>query len=252
MTYFNRKYQLDKTLLSLTKSNHKNFSVVIVDDASTDKLVIEKEYPFNIEVINITPEEKTWTNPEPAYNRGILKALELNPAIIMLQNAECYHNDDVLLCTETELNDTNYLSFACFSLDEPTTFSDHALNDIVHSNNRCAVYNGECAWYNHSEIRPVAYDFCSAITVNNLKLLNGYDERFSSGNAYGDNYLLNRVKMLDLYIMIIDYPFVVHQWHYNIPPHPDHPALADKNLKLLDELTMKGDYRAVHLYTPDL
>ena len=100
--------------------------------------------------------------------------------------------------------------------------------------------------------RPVAYDFCSAITVDNLKKLNGYDERFSNGCAYGDNYLLNRIIMLDLNVEIIDYPFAVHQWHYTNPSVPNKQALVDRNHNLLIELTAKGEFRAEHTYTPDL
>lgn len=252
MTYFNRKFQLNKTLLSLLQSEFKNFNVIIVDDASDDPLTIDQVYPFEIEVINIIKEEKTWTNPEPAYNKGILKALESKPDVIVLQNAECYHNGDVLSYISKNLTEENYLSFGCFSLDEETTFSDHALNDIVHANNCGAIINGENAWYNHSIYRSVAYDFCSAITVNNLKKLNGYDERFSSGCAYGDNYLLNRVRMLGLNVEIIDYPFVVHQWHYTNPSVPNKQQLVDRNSNLLIELTVQGNYKAEHLFTPNL
>jgi glycosyltransferase involved in cell wall biosynthesis len=252
MTYFNRKYQLEKTLFSLMESEHKDFSIVIVDDASDIPLAINGSYGFPIEVINITKEEKQWTNPEPAYNKGIIKALESKPDIIFLQNAECYHTKDVLKYANDNLTELNYLSFGCFSLDEKTTFSEFDINEIMGINNCGAIIDGENAWYNHSIHRPVAYDFCSAITANNLRRLNGYDERFSNGVAYGDNYLLNRIKMLGLDVRIIDFPFVVHQWHYTNPSHPNQAGLLERNSNLLIELTQLNNYKADHLFTPDL
>jgi GT2 family glycosyltransferase len=251
MTYFNRKYQLEKTLFSLMESEHKDFSVVIVDDASNVPLVLNGSYGFPIEIINITKEEKQWTNPEPAYNKGILKALESNPNAIVLQNAECYHIGDILNHIEDNLTESNYLTFGCYSLDEKTTFSEFDINEIINANNRGATIDGENAWYNHTIHRPVAFDFCSAITSNNLKKLNGYDERFSTGVAYGDNFLLNRIKMLGLNVHIIDIPFVVHQWHYTNMCHPNQEQLLEKNSNLLVELCLQNNFRAEHIYTND-
>ena len=247
-TYFQRQEQLNKTLFSIAKSSHKDFEVIIVDDCSPDDIILP-EVDFSVTAIKM--KDKTWTNPEPAYNTGIIEALKGNPDIIILQNAECYHSGDILSYAQ-KINSENYISFGCYSLNKETTFSDHNISEVIQANNVRAVDNGQNAWYNHPVHRPVGYDFCSAISADNLRKLNGYDERFSLGCAYGDDYLIERVKMLGLKIEITETPFVVHQWHYSNPYHPDHELLCRRNAELLKQLVPENNYRAEHLFTPNL
>jgi len=248
MTYFERQFQLNKTLESLKYSHHRNFEVVVVDDGSKEDIVHNiTEYPVTI----LRTENKKWINPEPAYNTGLLLAMKKNADIIIVQNAECYHVGDVISYAERVTNET-YITFGCFSLDEATTFSQHNIGEILRTHTNRAHNDGELAWYNHPLYRPCAYDFCMAITTSNMKKLNGYDERFSTGWAYGDNYLLARVKMLGLRVEITESPLVIHQWHYNQPVPPDSVRLNAKNLLLYQELVKKPNYRAEHIFTDNL
>lgn len=248
MTYFNRQAQLEKTLRSIGESALKDIEVIIIDDLS-DEEIKRPEAEFPVKIIRIT--EKTWTNPEPAYNKGLIEALNNNPDIIIIQNAECYHVGDVLLYA-TRVTDESYISFSCFSIDRETTFRQHDINEVIRNNNRAATQTGECAWYNHPEFRPVGYDFCVAMTKKTIITLNGYDERFSDGIAYGDDYLIARARMLGLKIEIPVNPFVVHQWHYTNNAHPKTAELITKNSNLLNELLSLNQPRAIHLITPDL
>ena len=70
---------------------------------------------------------------------------------------------------------TNYITFGCYSLS-----SDQDV-DLKILNNRGAVGNGDSAWYNHSKYRPEALHFCSAISTDNLRKINGFDERLAMG-----------------------------------------------------------------------
>lgn len=248
MTYFNRQAQLEKTLQSIGLSGLKDFEVIIIDDLSEEEIKLPKT-EFPVKIIRIT--EKVWTNPEPAYNWGLFDALKHDPEIIVIQNAECYHVGDVLSYA-INVTDESYISFSCFSIDKETTFREHDINEIIQNNNKIATQTGECAWYNHPEFRPVGYDFCVAMTKKTLLTLNGYDERFSHGIAYGDDYLIARVRMLGLKIEIPVNPFVVHQWHYTNNAHPQTAELLVKNSNLLNELLPLNQHRAVHLISPDL
>jgi len=248
MSYYERQFQLTKTLESLKSSYHRNFEVVVVDDGSKEDIVHNiTEYPLTV----LKTENKRWTNPEPAYNTGLYYAMKLKPDIIIVQNAECYHVGDVISYAE-RVTDETYISFGCFSLDKETTFKEHNIIELLQKHTNRANNDGELAWYNHPHYRPCAYDFCMAITANNMKKLNGYDERFSAGWAYGDNYLLARVKMLALRIEITESPLVVHQWHYNQPVPPDSVRLNAKNLLLYQELIKERKYRAEHIFTENL
>lgn len=247
-TYFQRQYQLNKTLESISKSKHNNFEVIIVDDSSPDDIVLPR-YDYPITVIKI--KEKKWTNPEPAYNTGILEALKMGAELVMLQNAENYHIGDVLSYAD-KVTEDSYISFGAYSINEENTFKEHEINSIIEANNVRAVDNGQNAWYNHPIHRPVGYDFCSVITASNLKKLNGYDERFSDGYAYGDDNLLSRIKKLGLKIEITETPFVVHQWHYSRPQLPNQQQLVDRNSSLFAELDKEDNIKAKHVYTLDL
>lgn len=230
MTYYRRWSQLINTLRSF---NYDDCVVIIVNDDPTVRLEISDTHVININV-------KTWTNPEPAYNYGILKALEFDPEIIILQNAECYHAGDIVSYAKANLTDDNYISFGCYSLSSSDKLPPKILN------NRGASFDGESAWYNHPVYRPAGYDFCSAIKTSNLKKLNGYDERFSFGVGYGDDYLIKRIKMF-LKAEITSSPIVYHQWH----PHSEgREELIEANRKLFSELS--PEIRAIHLITPDL
>lgn len=249
MTYFNRPYQLAVTLKSIAKTKYPNFEIVIVDDGSDVPPM--KNALTSLPITVLQTQGKCWTNPEPAYNAGLVYAMAQKPDVIVLQNAECYHVGDVLEVA-AQVTDANYLSFACFSIDKGSTFNGHDITRLLMENEHSATYDGQCAWYNHPRYRPVAYDFCSAITASNMRQLNGYDERLSSGCGYGDNYLLERIRMLGLRVSIPEYPFVVHQWHYDNKPPANKAQLVEKNRLLFLQLLTQGQPRAVHTYTPDL
>ena len=241
-TYYNRNAQLVKTLASFQQYDAKDFFVVVVDDGSPEDIRLPMRLPFRCVIIKM--KDKRWTNPEPAYNAGLKYALSEGADKIILQNAECMHTMNILSFAR-QVNDFTYISFGCYSQGK-----DEAPGSVI--NNKAASFDGESAWYNHPVYRPVAYDFCSAITARNIKKLNGYDERFSSGIAYGDNYLLARIQMLGLQIMITKEPYVIHQWHERSQGHPDGFELAEKNRLLYNRLILEKNYRAEHLITDDL
>lgn len=244
MTHYNREALMDETISSICRTSYDNFEIVVVDDFSRNM-----PESNNARIIRLNP-PKTWTNPEPAYNTGIYFAIqEYEPDIIILQNAECFHAGDILSHVAENLTDENYLSFACYSL--AVNENPHTIKNL---NERGARFDGDSAWYNHSAFRMVAYDFCSAITVKNIKLLNGYDERFSDGCGYGDNFLLHRIELLGLNVHIVDEPFVFHQNHYN-PLSTNVPDDKEKRVELNRnrfECLKNTGFRAKHIFTPNI
>jgi len=254
MTYFNRQMQVERTLKSIAKTKHKNYEIMIVDDKS-DNIIDFTQYGRNIHVYRVG-EEKWWTNPVIAYNLGIHEALKLNPDIIILQNAECYHYGDIVKYAVENLSDDNYIAFSALAIDMATTFA--GINDRKIKSLLPVEYafgenpsNEGIGWYNHPTLIPRAYDFCSAIKTENMIKLNGYDERFARYAAYGDNDLILRVRRLGLQVMIPESPFVVHQWHDH--SHLDGKINDDMGLSLYLSIEQKETgYRARHTNTKDL
>ena len=241
-TYFDRPHQLRQTLLTIERSKVKDKFVVVVDDCSSLKPEIpEVNFPVHV----IRTKNKSWTNPEPAYNAGIFYALD-KCDVMVIQNAECYHAGDVLTYAKNNITDENYISFGCFSIDKETTFKDHNIHEIV--NKTGASHDGQIAWYNHPIYRPVGYDFCTAISKKNMIRLNGFDERLSEGCGYGDDYLLYRIKLMGLSVEITESPFVVHQWHYDCPVPENKAALVKENRWLFELLKKEKTVKAVRFY----
>lgn len=245
MTAYDREYQLNKTLESL--NSHNDFHVIIVDDDSPSVPELIKT-PFPVTMLRT--KDKRWINPEPAYNVGIDYALKLNPDVIIIQNGECYHVGDVI-GHAAGVGQDEVISYACYSIDKDTTFSDHNIHRVISDNNFGASRDGQNAWYNHPEHRPVGYDFCMAMKADNMRKLGGHDERFSSGCGYGDNYLLHRIKLLGLRLTIEPIPFVVHQWHYGNTVPADKPYLVQRNKNLFEALQKTPTIKAERIYHTD-
>jgi glycosyltransferase involved in cell wall biosynthesis len=254
MAYYNRQYQLTKTLESLKQYDPKDFNVVIVDDCSTEDVVIQV-LPYEVSVIKYR--EKKYPNSAHIYNTGFNYALLKKPEIILIQNAECYHVGDVLGYAKN-VTDENYITFGCFSIDEALTFKENNIDDLLLKNANGvtdiagATYDGQTGWYNHPIYQPTALHFCSVITTKNLIEINGFDERYCQGIAYEDNYFLQQIKNLGLKVEITEKPFVVHQWHYykNLIP-ANKNELMERN-RVLHWSLMPNGIRAVHKLTPDL
>ena len=94
--YINRRQLLIKTLQSLNKSEIKDFEFIVVDDCSSDEHRIDdlcRDYPF-LRVIRLESNQKWYVNPCIPFNIGFKEA---KGDIVIIQNPECYHYDDILL-----------------------------------------------------------------------------------------------------------------------------------------------------------
>lgn len=236
-TYFERLPQLINTIHSLNRYHRDDFEFVVVDDGSSSDINrMNNEFPMC--VMKMT--QKTWFNSCIPFNKGFEFALSRNPDIIIIQNAESYHAGDIIGYAEQNLTDDNYISFPCYSMAETDTLPPETIN------NRAASFDGDSAWYNHPMYRPMGYHFCAAITADNLRRINGFDERFKDGKDFEDNFLLHQVRQLGLTIEIPPEPYVFHQWHYST----QRPGKT--NHDLYNELIKTEGYKATHLITPDL
>lgn len=251
MAFQDRHEQLHRTLRSYAQSAYKDFRVVIVDDCSEQDIVLEP-LPFEVEIKKIT--EKTWINSGVVFNIGFNIALKYKPDVIMITSPECYHVGDVISYAST-VTDSNYLSFACFKVNKDI---DEDIFTLIENNNHIIRYNQDGtwsepgAWGNHSILDPIYVHYASAITTENLIKINGFDERFAQGVSFEDEYLVRQISWLGLKNNIIDYPFVVHQWHSSWQTIDRVPQMWDRNYRVLLEIEDEKDYKAKHLITPDL
>jgi len=241
MTYLNRPESLVWTLKSLLKYDPLDFDVLIVDDNSTEDIVLP-DLPYNVKIIKFTTEP--WVHIYTGIvNMGMFYAINGGADIIIFQHSECYHVGDILGYAKT-ITDDKYISFGCYALGANET------PETVKIIDRACTNDGQRSWYNHPTLRPVGYNFCCAITAKNLIKINGFDERFKDGCAYEDNYFLHQIAMLGLTVEITDDPIVYHQYH-SVMWNPN-PEGWIRNQNLFYTLRQGMEYRAKHLLTPDL
>lgn len=229
MAYRDRKAQFVRTLHSIAASTlAREVEVVVADDASRPEERLEDLVdwcPFPLQVIRLDPDRRWWVNPCVPFNQAIAAC---QGELLIVQNPECFHLGDVLADASARITSTDYVTYGCYSLDRSTTeglgqaaefdtVKDRAFVERVCS---CvpvfarAGSEGELGWYNHSQLRPVAFHFCAALRREQMDALGGFDERFAHGVGFDDDELLARVRRLGLQVSIVDQPCVLHQWHY--------------------------------------
>lgn len=215
MAYYNRLDLLRHSLKTFASSSVTDFEVVVVDDFSDPNhspIILKKEFPLiNLKIINMAEivSDKYYCNPCVPFNEGFRQSCG---DMIIIQNPECCHYGDVLEYVVNNLTDDNYLCFNCFASSHKQLTELHEQGTIEVNNAQEINPGGNC-WYVHSQHRPIAWHFTSAISRHNLKQLNGFDERLAFGRCSDDVEFLYRVNHLDLNIQFIESPFVIHQWH---------------------------------------
>lgn len=256
MSYYNRREQLLKTLYSISLSvmNKENIEIIIVDDCSDNEHKItdlnKGIFGLTIKVIEVKKEDKWWINPCVPFNMGFK---ETSGDIVVIQNPECIHFGDCLTIINENIKDNTYINFACYSINQGTTEKilklDNNSNILINIESIISpMYNGyvletgDNGWYNHKIFRPVFYHFLSAMYKKDLYDLNGFDARYAEGISFDDNEFLRRIIRKNMRVNIVNYPFVIHQWHYTGNNNIDSSRAAQlvrKNENLYNNITMQ-------------
>ena len=119
--YHNRKKQLINTLETIKKSSEvDNTEFILVDDCSDENERVEdlqNIYPF-FKVVRLEKKDKWYHNPCVPFNVGIKNA---TGDVIVLQNPECLHMGDILKYVKENINDSNYLTFSTYAINQIKT-----------------------------------------------------------------------------------------------------------------------------------
>jgi len=216
MAYWNRRAQLKRTLDSLMRSAYKDIEIIVVDDGSSEEERVEDlQSSYPLRVIRIEPKDKYYRDSCIPFNMGFL---QVNGDKVVIQNPESLHYTDNLSFIDKNLNDSNYFSFACYSLAEDQTLCYNPNETLVFRPGDYGDYPDYLTrregWFNHARHRITGYHFAAAITTKNLKEIKGFDERYQQSIGFGDTEFLIRVKRKGLSVVITDETnMVLHQHH---------------------------------------
>lgn len=250
IAYYNRKNLFIRTLESITNTDHNNFELIAVDDASREDQRIEdlqKTFSF-LRVFRIEPNKKWWMNPCIPNNIGFYLA---TGDVIVIQNPECLHMGDILSSIQDNWISNKYLVYGCYALDHTkgsqvlsVAGSDiETINKIIQPTNNVPL--DQCPhmnrWYQHSIYSDRCLNFCTAIGKEDLDDLGGFDDEFADGIGYDDTEFIERIKKKNMDITMIDSPFVVHQWHSFTNYSGKNWDLHMKNKALYENKTLVSD-----------
>lgn len=180
MTYYNRKEQIIMTLNQFQLLNYDkyNLEVIIVDDISdneNDLNDIIKKYKFYIKLIKL--KNKTWINSCIPNNIGLLHS---TGDIIILQNAEIFHCDDLIKQSIYLLdNNEKYYTFPVFS--SPSFEHNNIIKKLM--DNKKMLYNKK--FINTIDYSEYDFDYLYYKThYDDIKDLS-YEEAYKNWLNYG-------------------------------------------------------------------
>jgi glycosyltransferase involved in cell wall biosynthesis len=247
MAYYNRKQLLFTTLKSflLTKTDFKDFEVIVVDDASNEENALTQDmfntFPFPIKLFSITKDEKWWYSSSIPINISVRNAWGEN---IIIQNPECIHVGDIISHTIETCTQENYLSYHCYSANDIRTQKILNLEIPSEINIKDAIYPLDNSWYNHRIYRPAAYHFLSALKKTHFTEMGGFDIRFAKGVAFEDDEFIYRIMLKGLRLEFIDQPFCVHLEHVKFNNlYPNIKELENINRKLFQQTKLEGKWK---------
>lgn len=227
MGYFNRKEQTIHTLQKFKRYNKNfNFEVIIVDDNSREEeklhdILNNYNYPIIYKVISTT-EKGNNINPCVVYNRGFALT---RGKIIVIQNPEVIHYTNILKALSKKNFKNNYFTLPVIS---SPSFNHNkiifkSINDKVlpenlieylQKENENTAYKSTKGWYNHWKYRNENFHFCSAISKENLDILEGFDETYGPNMWYDDNEFVLRISRF-LKIKQLKKQLAIHLYHLN-------------------------------------
>jgi|GEM_PF-527033 glycosyltransferase involved in cell wall biosynthesis len=187
ITTFNRPELLRNTLSSINRQGYKNLEIIVVDDgtdAETQKICIDHGAAY----IRLNrPQSSVYRCPSQPINVGIRRA---KGSTIILQNAECRHDDpNAIKSLVDQVTDDNVVFARVMGLKA----------------------DGTADWLYCGKESQRPFFFCGAMRRSRFEELRGMDEDYPGG-GFDDNDFADRLKAVGVAIVYSDVK-VSHQWH---------------------------------------
>tara|TARA_R110002073_G_scaffold217844_3_gene378136 strand:- start:17834 stop:23827 length:5994 start_codon:yes stop_codon:yes gene_type:complete len=228
-----------------------NYSFEIKYIELKNKTWINSVIPFNNAINNISSDSNIiiFQHPEIYHTNNIFDYIEYNLndsnylTFPVYSSPSFYHNK-IISTLDLQSNNfiedfVNKIDLTEFKFDYnyyTSKYNDikdlnyieaknHYFNIGVHEKRSCNKYNSLVedkviyefkGWFNHHIHRPCNYNFLSAITINNLKKIGGFNNDMQNGMWYEDDEILSRIKRI-CNVKIVDNInyMAIHLFHNN-------------------------------------
>lgn len=188
MTAYQRAPLLHMTLASIAAQRVPEVEVIVVEDGDDGGATRQVCHSWGVRYLQrVSRPPVAYSNQAVVINKGLRHA---TGDVVILQNAECYHQGAVVEALVASVTPTTAVYAACQALNADGTFQQ---------------------WYCHPLHNPRPFFFCGAMTRENFVRLGGFEETFT---AYGfeDDDMVERMRMAGISHMFSD-ATVLHQWH---------------------------------------
>lgn len=198
----NRSNQLYYSLKTFTNSIYKDIQVIIVDDSTTDPILLHRlrEYPFTIEFIKIKKDKKIWFNPCVNYNIGFLF---VKGGQVIIQNSEVCHVGDVINYVRENAKDNKYLAFNVKASDGFESNSKIYEYDTLN----LSIYDMPyfSYWYQCAETFSRCLHFLTAMTRETFDKIGGFSFDYSFGFAFDDDDFVLKIRHLSMDVIALNH-----------------------------------------------
>lgn len=195
--------------------------VIIADDGmlTGEDISSMADCPFRVRVIH-PRHDKGRSDGHFALLNAALR--EAKGGVILIQEADCMHLDNVVERAVGQCGAGSYLAFVTY-FEEGSGGAGRAAGG------------------------PRAYQHCCAITARNLRSLKGFDEKYSRGVGYEREEFLYRVHEGKLRVQLVDDCATLRQRGTDSRPEGRGGALVNRNRLLYERYTKRGHGRAAYL-----
>ena len=209
--------------------NRQDYEIIIIEDRKnfddpqnhSDLLNIIQDSKLPIKHII---SEYNYFNPAYSFNLG---AQHAQGEYFIITNPEIFHRVNILngLDIEFEKNPTAYIVCSCQNVHALTNSISHITEMIV----------AESCWYQHSQHSNRLLHFCSAISRDNYKKIDGFSEEYNEGIAYEDDDFRHKIlSEKTIEIVVQDDLCTFHLDHDRSYLHQN-PELMGKNRAIFHE-----------------
>lgn len=150
--------------------------------------------------------------------------------IVILTSPEIFHAENVLAGLDQQFDREQdiYAICGCQELKQKRISRISRYRELLPGSVRGR-------WYQHSQVRPADYHWCTALTRDNYKKIGGFNEDLSTGYCFDDDDWREKVRAAGLRFVRRDDLLTYHQEHKPAPKPAGHMERWQRNKAIYEK-----------------